>query len=295
MNQTNLWGVAATPPTRCKITNDRGLLVFTSPYDPDLVADLKMQIPNTERKYNPANKSWTVSPQYGPVLVKLADKHCREIISIPAVLAVTAVAAISTMRLLDVRYLGQCKDRGDGTLSAFAYLVDGEWGAVFPETVLRIWFESEDTTATPSQSSTLYGVLGAKHNATPDELKSAFRRAARATHPDVCKDVDAEEMFKRVNHAWQILSNDRTRARYDAGLALEATISKPADKSNWATMQQGGYRSPLRCGYILSEGTEKLSRFLATRILAWQDITLGDRTLVTSWPMGAKKPLEVWS
>ena len=131
MNQFDLWGGVSAPPTRCKITNDKGLLVFTSPYDADLVNELKTLIPSGDRKWNPTLKAWTVTPQFGMVLVKLAAKHCGETITVPAI---TTAVQKPQMQLLDVRYLGQCKDRGGGDLSAFAYLSNGEWGGVFPLT-----------------------------------------------------------------------------------------------------------------------------------------------------------------
>ncbi len=46
-----------------------------------------------------------------------------------------------------------------------------------------------------------YEVLGVNRNASPEELKSAFRSMARQYHPDVNKESDAEEKFKEVNEA----------------------------------------------------------------------------------------------
>jgi molecular chaperone DnaJ len=60
-----------------------------------------------------------------------------------------------------------------------------------------------------------YEVLGVPRTATPDELKSAFRRLARQYHPDVNKEPDAEERFKEINEAYAILSEPDQRAAYD--------------------------------------------------------------------------------
>jgi molecular chaperone DnaJ len=60
-----------------------------------------------------------------------------------------------------------------------------------------------------------YEVLGASRNASPEELKSAFRRLAREYHPDVNKSPDAEERFKEINEAYAILSDAEKRSVYD--------------------------------------------------------------------------------
>lgn len=60
-----------------------------------------------------------------------------------------------------------------------------------------------------------YEILGVPRTATPDELKSAFRRLAREYHPDVNKSPDAEEKFKEINEAYAVLSDADKRQVYD--------------------------------------------------------------------------------
>jgi curved DNA-binding protein len=60
-----------------------------------------------------------------------------------------------------------------------------------------------------------YEVLGVPRNASAEELQAAYRRLARRYHPDVNKDPGAEDRFKEVNEAYQVLSDPDTRARYD--------------------------------------------------------------------------------
>ena len=53
-----------------------------------------------------------------------------------------------------------------------------------------------------------YDVLGVARDASPDEIKRAFRRLARELHPDVNKhDPDAEERFKEAAAAYEVLSD----------------------------------------------------------------------------------------
>lgn len=60
-----------------------------------------------------------------------------------------------------------------------------------------------------------YEILGVNRNASPDDLKAAFRTLARQYHPDVNKSPDAEERFKEINEAYAVLSEPEKRAAYD--------------------------------------------------------------------------------
>ncbi len=60
-----------------------------------------------------------------------------------------------------------------------------------------------------------YEVLGVSRSADNGEIKSAFRRLARQYHPDVSQEADAEDRFKEINEAYEVLADDDKRARYD--------------------------------------------------------------------------------
>ena len=62
-----------------------------------------------------------------------------------------------------------------------------------------------------------YATLGVSRDAGADEIKKAYRRLARTLHPDVSTGADAEERFKEVSHAYDVLGNAGKRAAYDAG------------------------------------------------------------------------------
>jgi len=61
-----------------------------------------------------------------------------------------------------------------------------------------------------------YDILGLKRNATLDEIKRSYRKLARKYHPDVSKEADAEERFKEVGEAYEVLKDPEKRAAYDA-------------------------------------------------------------------------------
>ncbi len=60
-----------------------------------------------------------------------------------------------------------------------------------------------------------YEILGVNKNAGKDEIKRAFRQLARRYHPDVSEETDAEVKFKEINEAYEVLSDEEKRARYD--------------------------------------------------------------------------------
>lgn len=279
-----------------ELSAENGMLVYSSSYDSGLVAALKHTIPSSDRRWDGGRKAWLVLPRHAQALVDLSARYLGVTIAAPNMGG--GVARRET-RLLEIRYIGAAKERTPGEeRSAFGYC-GGEWGVLFPEAVLLSWFGADaPSAASPTASATLYAVLGVKKDAAGTDVKTAYRRMARQWHPDVCHEPDAAERFMRIQQAYEVLSNPRSRARYDAGLLLEESAKRAIDATpSWVrSLTDTGYRPPLRCGLLLVEGVAQLGRFVVSSILAWEDIARADgKILVTSWPLGADTFMEEWN
>jgi curved DNA-binding protein CbpA len=98
----------------------------------------------------------------------------------------------------------------------------------------------------------LYQLLGVSREASRDEITQAWRRRARAEHPDAQPaDADAPDRFRALAQAWRVLGDPRRRAAYDRALARERQPATPVTaaganvKVRWLT-RRGDGRSPVR-------------------------------------------------
>jgi curved DNA-binding protein len=78
-----------------------------------------------------------------------------------------------------------------------------------------------------------YQILGVPRNASQDEIQRAYRKLARQYHPDVNHDPGAEDRFKDVSEAYNVLSDPQTRRRYDAFGADFRQVPGDVDPETW--------------------------------------------------------------
>ena len=99
-----------------------------------------------------------------------------------------------------------------------------------------------------TQNKDYYATLGVKKEATSDDIRKAFRKLARRYHPDVNPgDKKAEEKFKEISEANDVLSDEKKRKIYDQ-VGFYSDQIDPAQAEAYARQQSGGGQPPVDFG-----------------------------------------------
>ncbi len=84
-----------------------------------------------------------------------------------------------------------------------------------------------------------YEVLGVPRSSSQDEIQRAYRKLARTYHPDVNSDPGAEDRFKEISEAYDVLSDPETRRRYDDFGPDFRQVPPDMDAETWARIRAG--------------------------------------------------------
>lgn len=268
-----------------------GVYAVKTPFSQWFVDALKICIPANDRRFVKTPNRWLIAPQHGAKITELIRLHYGVTVTLPAIAPMVSTPSI---QLLRVEYIGACKDRnGEDERTAYGFS-NNSWSVLFPESVLRAWFQDATTPAEQSKPQTLYQIMNLKQDASAEEIKKTYRRLALHTHPDHNREPDAEAQFKKLNAAYKILSDPLQKRKYDIGLrftsdeeARHAVRTQFTSRYNDVSLY--GYKPPMRCGLILGETIQTgLGQYRFISIQMWSDITNQQgQTMVSSWPTGA--------
>jgi hypothetical protein len=266
--------------------NGQTFSFHTTTYNVDLKDELKVVVPYACRTWNPGESygrrrtrgHWEISSHYLDKLKHLCKQYGFGVETTgqfdqPQEKTVT----------ITLDYMGLVRHRGGDIYTSSGWVNDG-WNATFTMEVLQKWFGF--TVAAPGKKQTLYAVLSISSGSTGSEVKKAYRRAARTWHPDVCKEPDAEDQFKKVQAAYEKLRDPRFRLAYDAGLKYEDDVENDVSSVD---VEAVNWKPPVRCGVLKIKAIAVPSKFeekyQVKEILAWDDIVdAKGRTMVTYWP-----------
>ncbi|MET1071057.1 MAG: DnaJ domain-containing protein, partial [Umezawaea sp.] len=132
-----------------------------------------------------------------------------------------------------------------------------------------------------------YGILGVGRDAGPDEIKRAYRRLARELHPDVNPDAAAQERFREVSAAYEVLSDPEKRRVVDLG-------GDPLDNGRGATGDPfGGFGFGDIMDAFFGTGTGGRSRGPRSRMQAGADALIRMRLTLEECATGVTRDLAV--
>ena len=105
-----------------------------------------------------------------------------------------------------------------------------------------------------------YDILGVSRDADQEDIQRAYRRLARTYHPDVNKDPAAEDRFKDISEAYDVLSDPQTRRRYDAFGPDFRQVPEDVDPETWRA-RAGAGRAGAGAGTSRAQGSRGAGGF----------------------------------
>lgn len=267
---------------KCSITQSGNSYAVSTPYDvkksPLFNAMLKRWILPEHRTPQKENGKffWNIHPDAIQDVLQHIEDIFGERPELPELEPINAKQKYG----FQLDYVGIPKERQGQAGKTALGLSNGQWRVVFSEDVLKGWFEQCQSER--DQNETLFSLLLVKESATDQEIKSGYRRLARQWHPDVCKEENAAEMFRKIEEAHRVLIDPLKRKKYQAGLYLERSRNGQGDYRR--DYYHDTFIPPLRCGNLTVTGSVSVGRLRVTEILSWTDcVNEQGQTMVSSW------------
>ena len=244
-----------------KIVKANNYYCISFPYNQAIVADLKANIPSYHLRWDSTYKVWKVTLHKISEAIDLLKKNGASINFDNNALGNT----IYHNRLITLDYLGACKAYKNDVPVSHGYS-GGNWSIIVPQKAL-IDFFGDELDIDILNTRNLFNILKISQISSDAEVKSAYKTAAKKYHPDVYRNPNSNEIFKKINDAYSILKTQDRRDRYAIGLKMEGMLAK--EKSPDIL-----YRPPLNCGRLRVVYTSLFEdTILVETILSWDKLT----------------------
>ena len=142
-------------------------------------------------------------------------------------------------------------------------------------------------------SQDYYEILGVARDASPEDIKKAYRRKARVMHPDVATEPDAGEKFKEVAQAYETLSDPQKRQMYDLGMRPGAG-GMPGGMGGFGAPGQAGFDFTDLLGSMFGGGAGGGGgRGPRPRVRRGQDALVRVELTLAEAAFGTTKPIKI--
>jgi len=254
--------------------------IIKTPYNPDFINDLKNNF--FVRSFDFDTKTWKVEATAENLanLTILLRNHFEY--TVHAAIRQQISANQIEVKNFDIYYMGLPRERNDGTESSFATTSQNpkinnyaDWNVVFPLSALKIFFEGEDKTdKAPRETQNYFQILKLEKNASKGEIKKQYKQMAKIYHPDVSEHPNAEEVFKIINQAYEVLSDPRKLKRYKAALTISSSINRNSKFGPLAIVSRHrGWYPPMKAGKVKVEALDIVGRWHVKKIINWEPFT----------------------